>query len=307
MIGGRRAPVAAFARELHARGWVANHDGNVTARDGNGFVATPTATSKRVLTDRDTIGLDAGGKVVGQGKVFGEIGLHLAVYQRRPDVNAVVHAHPPHATAIACAPGGVADHPIARPFIAEAVVSLGPVVPRIPFAVPGDTAVRAVAPWCEIVDAVLLGGHGVLAWGADLEQAFLRLELVEHLARIALAAIPLGGVQALPEAAMAPLLASRAKAGLGRAADRAVALAAELGSRGDVAPPVAAAAPAASLSSSSRSSAKLASVARPVVACAPAPHSDVPTIGIGSASRSQPLDLESVVREEIVRALRDGR
>lgn len=283
-----RARVAAVARELHARGWVANHDGNVTVRDGARFLATPTATSKRVITERELLELDPAGKVVGSGKVFGELGLHLAVYKRRPDVGAVVHAHPPHATAIACSPGGVTDHLVARPFIAEAVVSLGPVIPRLPFASPGDPAVTALAPWIEEVDAVLLGGHGVIAWGADLEQAFLRLELVEHLARIALAAAPLGGPEALADAALAPLLAARAKAGLGRAADKAVALAGKLGSPDSRRPPA-------------------GTAARPIVACAPAPHSDVVTISPGRPSSSiGNAELADIVRDEIVRALRGG-
>jgi L-fuculose-phosphate aldolase len=263
-----RVQVADVARQLHASGWVANHDGNVTARDGARFLATPTATSKRLIGDRDLIEVDARGQIVGPGKVFGEIGLHLVVYERRPDVGCVVHAHPPNATAISASRA----NPIERPFIAEAVVSLGPSIPRIPYAQPGDAARAALAPWCELVDAVLLGNHGVIAWGADPEQALLRLELVEHLARIAIAAAPLGGVEPLPAAAIAPLLAARAKAGIGRAADRAVATAAQL--LGD--PP------------------------RPVVACAPAPHSAVPTISPGG----QPTELAAVVREEIVRALR---
>ncbi len=194
MSASLRHQLAACAQEVHARGWVANHDGNLTMRDGGRFLATPTATSKRKVSERNVLELDAAGKVTGAGKVFGEIGLHLAVYQRRPDVNAVIHAHPPSATAIACARGGVGDHAIARPFIAEAFVSLGPIVPRTPPAAPGELAVAALAPWCETVDAVLLGGHGVIAWGADLEQALLRLELIEHLARIAIAAAPLGGL-----------------------------------------------------------------------------------------------------------------
>jgi len=269
-----RAAVAEVSRQLHAAGWVANHDGNISARDGARYLATPTATSKRKIGDRDLIELDPKGVVVGRGKVFGEIGLHLAVYERRPDVGCVVHAHPPAATAIACARGA---NPIDQPFIAEAVVSLGPKIPRIPYAQPGDAARAALAPWCEIVDAVLLGNHGVLAWGADPEQAFLRLELVEHLAKIALAAVALGGVEPLPVAALAPLLAARAKAGIGRAADRAVELATKL-----------APAPAAS-----------DQAPRPVVACAPAPHSPVPTIAPGGAR------LGDIVRDEIVRALRD--
>ena len=263
-----RAQVAAIARLLHSAGWVANHDGNVTARDGGRFLATPTATSKRLIGERDLIEVDAKGQVIGHGKVFGEIGLHLAVYERRPDVGCVVHAHPPNATAITAS----RDNPIERPFLAEALVSLGPRIPKTPYAQPGEAARAALAPWCELVDVVLLGNHGVIAWGADPEQAVLRLELVEHLARIAIAAIPLGGVEPLPEGALAPLLAARAKANIGRAADRAVATAAQL----------------------------LGEPPKAVVACAPAPHSPVPTIAPGG----QLTDLATVVREEIVRALR---
>lgn len=268
-----RTQVAEVARHLHARGWVANHDGNVTARDGAGYIATPTATSKRLVSDRGLLALNAKGEVVGSGKVFGEIGLHLVVYERRPDVGSVVHAHPPYATAISCARG----NPIERPFIAEALVSLGPRIPKVPYAQPGDAAKQALAPWCELVDVVLLGSHGVIAWGKDPETALLRLELVEHLARVAIEAIPLGGVEPLPASAMQPLLAARAKAGIGRAADRAVETAAQL--LGEL---VSAHVPPA------------------VVACAPAPHANVPTMSPSGARH----DLESIVREEIVRALR---
>jgi L-fuculose-phosphate aldolase len=261
-----RAEVAAVARELHARGWVANHDGNVTARDGARYLATPTATSKRLINERDVIELDARGAPTGAGKVFGEIGLHLAVYERRADVGCVVHAHPPHATAIACA----RENPIERPFIAEAVVSLGPRIPKIAYAQPGDGARAAVAPWCELVDAVLLGNHGVLVWGAHAEQTLLRLELVEHLARIAHAASPFGGIEPLPAAAIAPLLAARAKAGLGRAGDRAVETGVQL----------------------------LGAPLGPVVACAPAPHANV------AIAERPATDLAALVREEIVRALK---
>ncbi len=263
-----RKQVAEIARQLHAAGWVANHDGNVSVRDGAAFIATPTATSKRLIGDRDVIAVDAKGSVIGNGRVFGEIGLHLAVYARRPDVHAVVHAHPPNATAIGASRG----NPIEVPFIAEALVSLGPKIPKLPYAQPGEAAVKTLAPWCELVDAVILGNHGVIAWGADLEQAFLRIELVEHLAKIAIAAVALGGVEPLPASAIAPLLAARAKAKLGRAADRAVETAAQLG----------------------------ASTPAAVVACAPAPHANVATMSPGGTRH----DLATVIREELVAALR---
>jgi len=288
MRGSRvvRGEVADTARELHRRGWVANHDGNVTARDGQVFVATPTATTKRRVSEQVLIEVDARGKPIGTGRVFGEIGLHLAIYARRPDVNAVVHAHPPSATAIACAPG----NPIERPFIAEALVSLGPAIPKIAYAMPGETATAALAPWTELVDAALLGNHGVIAWGGSCEQALLRLELVEHLAMIALAAQPLGGVVPLPADSYPALLAARAKANIGRVADRAVELAQRLGALGGVG----------------------AGPGKPVVACAPAPHATVATISPsgarhdGSAELTRP-DVASIVREEIVRALREHR
>jgi L-fuculose-phosphate aldolase len=274
-----RAQVAEVARHLHAAGWVANHDGNVTARDGSRFIATPTATSKRKIEHRDLIEVDAKGQVVGAGRVFGEIGLHLVVYERRPDVHCIVHAHPPNATAISASRG----NPIERPFIAEALVSLGPRIPKLVYAQPGDAARAALAPWCELVDAVILGNHGVIAWGGDPEQALLRLELVEHLAKIAIAAAPLGGIEPLPAAAIPPLLAARAKAGIGRAADRAVETATQLGATSQ--PSAAPAAPS--------------SAPPAVVACAPAPHANVATMSPGGVRH----DLSAIVREEIVKAL----
>ena len=279
-----RVAVAETSRFLHTAGWCANHDGNVSARDGNRYIATPTATSKRLVAEKDLIEVDGKGQVLGRGKAFGELGLHLVVYERRPDVGAVVHAHPPYATAI----GASRQHPIERPFIAEAIVSLGPVIPKLPFAQPGEDAKRALAPWCELVDAVILGNHGVLAWGKDCETALLRLELVEHLAKIAIAAVPLGGVEPLPDAALQPLLAARAKAGIGRAADRAVETASQLLGR-SVSP------------SNASSTSSGGGSPKPVVACAPAPHSEVPVV---PPSGGKPHDIAQLVREEIVRALR---
>jgi L-fuculose-phosphate aldolase len=257
----RREEVADHSRRLHARGWVANHDGNVTVRDGANFLVTPTATSKAMVTAASLLTVDAKGeRVAGTGKPFSEIGLHLTVYANRPDVQAVVHAHPPAATAIACTGSKLLE----RPFIAEAVVSLGASIPTVPFATPGADACSALAPFVNGYDAVLLGNHGVLAWGVDLEQAYLRLELVEHLAKIALEAERAGGVRPLPESALAGLLTARAKAGLAR--------------------PNAPSGP------------------KPVVACAPAPHSDVETISPGR--RPDAAELARIIREELARVMK---
>ncbi len=218
----QREQVIATAHAIHARGWVANHDGNVTVRRGPGrFLATPTAVSKATVDHQSLIEVDDNGKrISGTASSFSEVGLHLAVYRCRADVNAVIHAHPPHATAIACSGATL----IERPFMPEVIVSLGPWIPTVPFAAPGAAAHEAIAKFAGDVDVALIANHGVVAWGADLETAYLRMELVEHHARIALAAQAAGGVRPLAAAVLAPLLASRAKAGLGQAGDIAVAL-----------------------------------------------------------------------------------
>lgn len=205
--------LARYARDLHARGWVANHDGNASLRDDDGrFIATPTAISKRLIEADDCLVVDRGGKVLrGRHRLFSEWSLHRAVYDARPDAQAVLHAHPPCASGFALA--GAA---LGRVASAEVVVSLGEEIPSIPFAMPGsDTIERAVAAAAEVHDAMLLEGHGVLTLGDDLEMAYLRLELVEHYAQQVLVARQLGGERALPAGQVERLLEARTRAGLG--------------------------------------------------------------------------------------------
>jgi L-fuculose-phosphate aldolase len=214
-----RREVLETARLLWDRGWVANHDGNVTAHAAPGrLVATATGISKRSVAAENLIVVDESAKVVqGRHRVFSEIGLHLTVYRRRPDVRCVIHAHPPHATALACAGKALPC------FLPEAVVSLGREIPLVPFGMPGPEAEGRLADFLEPYDAVLLENHGVLSWGDDCDQAFLRMELVEHLATIAHLACTHGGIRTLPEPQVQKLLESRKKAGLGpegRAATR---------------------------------------------------------------------------------------
>lgn len=204
--------VVEISRRLHARGWVANHDGNVSVRVGPDRIwATPTAVSKGEVTEEMLVLVDMDGKrVAGRLKPFSEIDLHLACYRAREDVRAVVHAHPPTATGFACA--GV-ELPAAM--MPEAVVSLGPVIPTVPYALPGPAAASAAGEAVARHDALLLGNHGALTVGVDAEQAYLRMELVEHYARIAKVALELGGPRGLPAADVQKLLEARARAGLG--------------------------------------------------------------------------------------------
>jgi L-fuculose-phosphate aldolase len=213
--------LAHYAQLLHTRGMVANHDGNASVRlqDGVRFLATPTATSKRLMETHEILTVDLAGKVLGgRKKLFGEWHLHAAAYKARPDVQCVLHAHPVHATAL-----GLARKPLGVPPLPEIVVSLGKTVPLLDVAMPkspaqDDALMKALGD--GDADAVLLAGNGVVVVGIDLEQAYLRLELVEHWAHMVTVAHGLGGVTALPDAMIEKLLEARTKAGLGKKARR---------------------------------------------------------------------------------------
>lgn len=207
-----RRELASLCQTLHARGWVANHDGNVSMRLGEDrFLASPTAISKADARPEGLIVVDGQGTVVsGTRKVFSEFAMHRAIYATRPDVRWVVHAHPPTATGWAVAGEPFFD----PPFLAEPVVSLGRSIPLISFLPPGAD-LGPLQVWIAEVDAVLLANHGVLTVGPDAETALLRMELVEHLAKIALVARQVGGVRPIPESTVDQLLGARRKAGLG--------------------------------------------------------------------------------------------
>ncbi len=275
-----RKQIIAAAHAFHHRGWVANHDGNITVRmAANRFAATPTATSKLDVSDKNLIEVDGSGKrISGTARPFSELAIHLAIYRARSDVGAVVHAHSPYASAISCTGSTV----LTRPFIAEAVVSIGATIPTIAQQMPGPGLAEAVAEAAAHVDAVLCANHGVFAWGSDLEQARLRLELVEHLAKIATLAMATGGVRPLPNEIIQPLLAKRAKAGLGAAANRAL---------------------------NTTGTGESENLTKPrVIACAPAPHANVEVIPPKSSSSESPSNEELVraIREELMTVLRES-
>lgn len=212
MIETAARQLAQLCQDLHQRGWVANHDGNVSVRlPEGGALASPTAVSKRDVRPEMLVTVDNEGKVVaGTRKVFSEISLHRAAWRARPEVRWVLHAHPPYATAWACC----GEEFWASPFLAEAVVSLGDRIPLVSTAAPG-AGTGALESALGFADAVLLGNHGVLTVGPDAETALLRMELVEHLARIAAIARPLGGPMPLPAEMVTTLLEARKKASLG--------------------------------------------------------------------------------------------
>lgn len=215
--------VSEYSLELHARGWVANHDGNVSARLGSdGFLVTPTAVSKRRCPPESIVRCDNAGRPQGSGRPPSEVALHVGVYRAREDVQAVLHAHPPYASAFALARRALP--PVSMP---EVLVSLGEHIPMMPLVLPKDPAAGDRA--AEIVagaDVALMAGNGALAVGPDLETAFLRLEVLEHYCRIL--AICEGGVgqpAPLGPSEREHLVGLRKKAGLHREAPSAPAAA----------------------------------------------------------------------------------
>ena len=183
--------------KIYQRGLVAANDGNLSVRVGdNALWVTPTGVSKGSMTEDMLVKVDLDGNLLeGSRKPSSETKMHLRIYQENPDVRAVIHAHPPAATAFACA-----GLPLDRPIIQEAVVFLG-TVPVAPFALPGSQAVAdSVAPYCRDYRALLLEYHGAVAWGETMEQAHYRMECLGQLAQVTHPQKPLGCDRVIPEA-----------------------------------------------------------------------------------------------------------
>lgn len=184
------------------RGYVAATDGNLSARLGpNRLLATASGLSKGFLTVDDLVIIDLDGTPLPSyrgrdQRPSSEIMMHLEVYRQRPDVDAVVHAHPPLATAFS-----IAGVTLARCVLPEVVVTLGS-IPTAEYATPGTSEVPAsIRQAIQDHDAVILAHHGSLTVGKSLWEAYLRLEKVEHTAQITLTAQQLGQVHTLsPEA-----------------------------------------------------------------------------------------------------------
>jgi L-fuculose-phosphate aldolase len=187
-------------------GLVAGTDGNIAVRlSGDRVLVTPSGRAKGELKPEDLVEVDlAGNHVRGANQASSELGMHLVILQVRPDVVAVVHAHPPTVIGFTIA-GKTLDDGV----IPELVVQVGP-VPLVPYAMPGTPDLgAAVAPYARSHDALLLANHGAVTMGRTLEEAQHRMESLEHSARILLAARLLGRVDALGPEDVARLLKLR--------------------------------------------------------------------------------------------------
>ncbi len=195
-------------RLIYENGWVAANDGNLSMRlGGNRILCTPTAISKGMLEADDLIICDAAGnKIEGHRERTSEIAMHVTIYSLRPDVQSVVHAHPPIATGFAAA-GRALD----KALLPEVVIQLG-AVPLASYGLPGTPALsQGMIPLIPRYDALLLENHGCTSYGEDVWQAYFRMEIVEHFAKITLVAEMLGGARPLPREEVERLFASRAR------------------------------------------------------------------------------------------------
>jgi L-fuculose-phosphate aldolase len=184
-----RADIVEAGRRLYARSFIASNDGNISARlDDKRLIATPKSVSKGFMTPDMMVIVDyEGNKIAGDRDPSTELPMHLEIYRNRPDVNAVVHAHPPVATGFA-----VAGIPLTRAVLAEVITTLG----SIPIAEYGTPSTRelpdAVRKYIKAHDGMLLANHGAVTCGKDVLSAHYKMETIEHFANISLVARLLG-------------------------------------------------------------------------------------------------------------------
>ena len=201
--------MAQCCRQLADRGLIAGQDGNLAVRIGRDrALVTPRGLLKALVTPADMVEVDlTGRKRRGRRNPTSELDLHLRILKRRPDVGAVVHAHPPTATAFSVAGEGF------YAFVLPELILLCGRVPLVPYGTPGTPEVAdRLEPHLVGHDAWLLANHGAVTVGATLDAAWIRMESLEHAARIVFAARALGRVTELDPEHVTRLVAQRERA-----------------------------------------------------------------------------------------------
>lgn len=218
-----RQTIIAIARQMYQRDFISGPAGNISARlpDGN-LLITPSGLNKANLTPDDLLIIDLEGNCLGGDATCNptsELPMHLEVYRRRPDAGAVIHAHP-----ITCVALSLVGISLQDPYIPEALVMLGP-VPTTPYATPSSTENRdAIAGLIADHEAIILAHHGTLTIGRDLDEAYTRLEILEHTAKTVALAFQLGRPRQLSQDAVAKLLALRDRLGYAHPKESPMAL-----------------------------------------------------------------------------------
>jgi len=183
-----------IGKRMYANGYIVASEGNMSIRLGeNRILVTPAGKNKGLLKEKDLVIVDLKGKKIsGNSSPSSELKMQLFVYQKRDDVNAAVHAHAPYSLAFACA-----HIPLSETLLPEVMMFLGK-IPLTPYATPTTKEVpNSLAPFIEKHNAFLLENHGVLTLGKDIFEAYSRLEMVEHLAKVNLLCKILGKSEGL--------------------------------------------------------------------------------------------------------------
>jgi len=189
-----RKKLVEICRKVYEKGFVASTDGNISAvTSGNTFLITRSGISKGKITEDDIIEIDASGNILkGNGRLSTEFKIHLFAYSRRPEVNAVVHCHPVYATAFASSGEGFIKH-----IFPEVILTLGK-VPLCRYAAPStDDLALSMEPHIDYAWAFLLQNHGAVTLGQSLDDAYYKMEKLEHTAQTIFAARLLGGEKEL--------------------------------------------------------------------------------------------------------------
>lgn len=202
--------ICEIGRRIYDKGFVAANDGNISVKVApERFLVTPTGVSKGYMSPDMILLSDANGYTVDNNtsyRLSSEFKMHLQVYRERPDVEAVVHAHPPFATAFAVCGMGLNDR-----ILPEALLILGD-IPLTPYATPSTQEVPdSVSGAVTCHDAVLLQNHGALTVGADLMNAYFKMETLEHLAKVNFYARQIGVPRVLTERETEKIMQVRAK------------------------------------------------------------------------------------------------
>lgn len=216
-----RQEIARVGRLMYDKGFISASDGNISARLETGrILITPSGLHKGFLEPEQVLIVDEAGKVISAGspalKPTSEMPMHLEAYRQRPDIGAVVHAHPPITIALS-----IAGIPLADCLLPEVIVFLG-LIPTTQYATPSSQEnVRAIRDLIANHDAIVLRRHGSLTVGRSPLEAFMRLETVEQNGRIAFMLAQLGIRNPLPAAEVRKLLEQRAQLGLARPGEAA--------------------------------------------------------------------------------------
>jgi L-fuculose-phosphate aldolase len=206
-----RKEMVEICKLIYSRGLVVATDGNISARLGeNEILITPSGKSKGMVETQDLVVIDLEGKKIsGNMSPSGEFRLHTMVYKERPDINAVVHAHPPYSTAFS-----VAGISLIQCVLPEVVITIGG-VPLTEYAtLYTEELPLSIKKYIKDFNALLLKNHGVVTVGENLLSAYHRLEKVEHMAQIIYLAKNLGNVDVLSKEQLESLIKVKESLGL---------------------------------------------------------------------------------------------